>query len=647
MYTYNDGVDSAGGTFSLTFEGGTTAPIAWNASSASLEEALESVSQVGDVEVVTDSINVAEGPRTSVSAWLVEFTTSGSPANVGNLPLMNADGSFLTGTSIGIHVEEVVAGCCAVELSANGGADYSGTTTVAFRFQDRAVVQAVIPSGGPASGGTSLILLGTGFDLPSSAISGEDHGLACVFGRRLSSPAVRVNSTAISCTSPPQPRRDADRMSVTVRWSGSVVPSRTAAVFTYFEDVTLRELTPRRGSAIGGYSTVVSLGRGSFAAMGIDVACSIETQLPSNLTSGYVAQTFTSPARKLLDTPGSPLDEILRERLLRSEAYTCEMPGLQHFFESEADAWPTRDWGAISIVRLTGNGGTDMTDPLIFTYVPKPTTLAVEPRQGTSRGGIRITVLGTGFNPPQGGFDDFELLCRLGQASPVPARYISNSAIDCTSSGHTITPAIISVTLESAHVFHAVQEVLLRIPSPTASQRQAFSWIGHYSVSGTWTVSLGEYESSPLRANFTEAELVVALSALPNILNVTVTVQRASISDPRTGLTWNETASTVRFISRGGDVPVLEVKTSNLLLTPSSWNIATVGKPVLDYNFAPSLVLSPEVLVRTIAGGHDGADVVREVQLLRTNRSALSSETQTVTLTTTDVPRPEVSFSGV
>lgn len=643
VYRYADAADSPGGTFTLAFDGSTSPPISWNASAVAIEAALESLSQVGDVSVL-EPTDASSGDASSVGAtWLVEFTTLGRPSNIGDLPLLEADGSFLTGTAVSVGVEEVSAGCCAVDVSANGGADYttgasgSGGGNV-FRYQDRAAVSAVIPTAGPTSGGTPVVVLGTGFDLPSDATSGANLDFVCVFGGRLESRAVKLNSTAAMCTSPTMPRREQGTVSVALRWPGSVGLSVTTAVFTYFEDVTLQELVPRRGSNGGGYSIAVSIGRGSFEAKGINPTCVIEVRLPSNMTSGYTAHDFTTSASPL----SSALEwmstvEATEARVLNKELYACDIPGLDDIFPAaKVDGWLGKNWGAVAFVSLSGNEGIDLTAPLTFTYAPTPTVLAVEPGLGVDSGGTSVIVHGSRFQPPQGGYDTSELLCRFGNMAPTPARYISDIALACTSPPHTNAPAVMSVAVESAFVFHETQEVLLRIPSPMGTPLNGTS--SPLSVSGTWTLSLEEFETYPMEANVTAENMTTALSALPNIGNATVTALNRSYSDPYAGLSWTETEFQVYFSARSGDIPMLSANGSLLQLSYS-------GKPVVDEsdeNVIGLPELAPEVLVRVLEEGHGGNGSVREVQVLKTNRSGLSAEVQAVTIATPLSPTAEV-----
>lgn len=649
VYRYSDGADSPRGTFTLALDGDSSSPIPWNASAAAVEEALEALPQLGDVVVTA-----GESSQTKAT-WEVEFTTLGTPANIGNLPLLEVDGSFLVGTAVDITVEEISTGCCTVEVSANGGADYTvvatggGNNVAAFRYQGRAAVHVVEPRAGPVSGGTPLIISGTGFDLPSAAASGTDGEFVCVFGGRLESPATRLNSSTIACTSPATLRGEAGVMSVAVRWLGSVSPSATTAAFTYFEDVLLAAVIPRRGSNAGGFSTAVAVGRGSFAALGVTVTCAVEVRLPSNLTGGYSAREFSAPATALSDTPGLNFTaEVISVHLLNKEVYMCNMPGLGDFFPGVSTSeWLDHDWHAIALVSLSGNHGVNRTTPIFFRYVPRPTISAVEPTVGVDGGGTSVIVHGTGLVPPHDGYDDGELLCRFGHMTPVPAEYISASAVECISSPHTNKAAIMSVVVEGASVFHATQEVLLRIPFPMENRENTSSSSSSYSYSslfGTWTLSLEGLETYSLDPNVTAAEMALALSELPNVGNVTVNTEHRSVDDTYAGLSWNETAFTVQFAVRDGYIPVISANTSDLHFSSTVVGTATAEESAEssdDLFVFP--VLAPEASVRMVAGGHDGIGVVREVQVLRTNRSELSAETQTVTLTTSRSPTAEVS----
>lgn len=93
-------VNGTGGTFTLTYDGQTTAAIAYNATAAAIQTALEALSNVapGDVMVVRDDIT---GPFT------VQFTGLLGNTNVGQL---TTSGASLTGTGAGIAAYTVQSG---------------------------------------------------------------------------------------------------------------------------------------------------------------------------------------------------------------------------------------------------------------------------------------------------------------------------------------------------------------------------------------------------------------------------------------------------------------------------------------------------------------------------------------------------------
>lgn len=95
-----------GGTFTLTFGGQTTGAIAYNATAATVEAALEAISTIGQGNVqVTGS---AGGPYT------VEFVGALEKTNVA---AMTADGASLTGgTTPGVTIATATAGVASVKV---------------------------------------------------------------------------------------------------------------------------------------------------------------------------------------------------------------------------------------------------------------------------------------------------------------------------------------------------------------------------------------------------------------------------------------------------------------------------------------------------------------------------------------------------
>ncbi|EAQ81658.1 hypothetical protein [Blastopirellula marina] len=122
----------SGGTFTLTFNGQTTSGIAYNASAATVQSALEALSNIasGDVAVTGD-----DG-----GAWTVEFDQAYANQDV---PIMSASGASLTGGTGTISVTQAAAGTVnerqQVSLSSGvtGGTftlTYAGQTTSALSY---------------------------------------------------------------------------------------------------------------------------------------------------------------------------------------------------------------------------------------------------------------------------------------------------------------------------------------------------------------------------------------------------------------------------------------------------------------------------------------------------------------------------------
>lgn len=112
----------AGGTFTLTFSGQTTGNIAYNASAATVQTALEALSNIapGDVTVTGAS-----------PSWQAQFATVGQP-------LMTVDGALLTGGTNDIIVTPVqdgTAGANEVQTLSIVGTPDGGTFTLSFNGQ--------------------------------------------------------------------------------------------------------------------------------------------------------------------------------------------------------------------------------------------------------------------------------------------------------------------------------------------------------------------------------------------------------------------------------------------------------------------------------------------------------------------------------
>jgi hypothetical protein len=95
-------VDNAtGGTFTLTFSGQTTAPIAYNATAAQVQAELEALSNIGHGNVSVTGGDLSTSP--------VDITFMGIYAGV-DVPQLTADATALTGTTPTVSVSTIQQG---------------------------------------------------------------------------------------------------------------------------------------------------------------------------------------------------------------------------------------------------------------------------------------------------------------------------------------------------------------------------------------------------------------------------------------------------------------------------------------------------------------------------------------------------------
>jgi hypothetical protein len=99
-------IDAAGGTYTITYSGQTTAAIAWNASAAAVQSALEALSNLAPGDIVVTGAN--GGPYT--------ITFGGTLADT-NVAQMTTDAALLTGGAGTAVVATVTGGAVGVAIS--------------------------------------------------------------------------------------------------------------------------------------------------------------------------------------------------------------------------------------------------------------------------------------------------------------------------------------------------------------------------------------------------------------------------------------------------------------------------------------------------------------------------------------------------
>ncbi len=125
VQTITIGGTPTSGTFTLTFEGHTTAPITWSSTNntlvANIDAALEALPNIG-----TSNVTTAVGTMTNgIGTITVTFVAGLGKKSVG---LMTANGSGLSGTSPTVGVTETTPGVDASARGALKGALLTDTT---------------------------------------------------------------------------------------------------------------------------------------------------------------------------------------------------------------------------------------------------------------------------------------------------------------------------------------------------------------------------------------------------------------------------------------------------------------------------------------------------------------------------------------
>ena len=228
---------------------------------------------------------------------------------------------------------------CTTSAVAPGVYDVSVSSTEAdFRARTHNItvdadvsVRAVVPSGGPARGGTLVLVSGSGL------AAGSDH--RCKFGRRIVRAEV-ADGGGLVCTSPEQEHGTASDVSVEVTLNGQQY-SQSAVAFAYHVSEQVLALSPSVGPQAGS-TRIRVLGSGfqplpeavcRFGTGGTTAAAENATLM----AAATVRATFVSAAEVRCDSPGAAIagaSSMLwldfsneSELLARGSVHTSGVPG--------------------------------------------------------------------------------------------------------------------------------------------------------------------------------------------------------------------------------------------------------------------------------------------------------------------------------
>ncbi|CAM9091873.1 unnamed protein product, partial [Phaeothamnion confervicola] len=276
----------------------------------------------------------------------------------------------------------------------NGGdsSSDSGGGVVIYMYRRAAQLVSVLPTVGPMTGGTAVVIAGAGF-------SEADGGITCRFWMTAAAAAVSTAATAISdtelrCITPPAAASGSIYLDAALEGESFAASS---IAFRYFSEPTVLALRPAAGPASGG--TVVSVEGANFLD-GVEAQCRFGVAV--------VSARWLSPSRLQCQAPPAA-----------AAAATTSSGDV-----TEGEAATEGELVAFELVLAGvayGSSGTAM----MFEYQPDARIVAAAtPRAGSTDGGTNITLVGVGFAPSPA------LRVRFGLAE-VPATFISATRLWC------------------------------------------------------------------------------------------------------------------------------------------------------------------------------------------------------------------------
>jgi hypothetical protein len=400
-----------------------------------------------DVTVATAAGTSATSPADQFSYVALPTVTSVSP-NDG--PLAGGTVVFVTGTSLTgasvVHFGTTAAtdvtvtsdtslmatapagtGTVDVTVTVPGGTSATSSADQ-FTYVAAPTVTGVSPSSGPSSGGTAVMITGTGF----SSATEVDFGIG-------NSTGFTVNSdTSITATAPSSPA-GAGPVDVTVIDPGGRSATSSRDVFTFFVLPTVTAVSPTAGPVAGGTEVLVSgtgftpstaVEFGSTAGTAITVLSSSLLVATSPAGTGVVDVTVTTAPGTSATSPAdqftyetaptvtsvSPSEGPMVGNLSVTVTGTNFIGAVEVDFGTQASASfsvtspstitatapSSVSPGAVNVTVVTPSGTSARSPADRFTYVAAPTIVGLSPDNGPVSGGTTVTITGTNLSEASG-----------------------------------------------------------------------------------------------------------------------------------------------------------------------------------------------------------------------------------------------------
>ena len=254
---------------------------------------IESISPSACTELTPTAFTVRGGNFSAVESLVCRFSPASIPARAGS-QLYLSNGLILSDTEAECVVPPLHPGATRVELSGNGGVDFTKSSQVTLTVLTRFTVLSKYPVVLSKRGGIAVTVTGTGFR--------EDHlgSMSCHFGDRAVE-AVYMDRNHLSCRVPPS--QSVDTVPFRVCW-GNAVECVREGNFSYLEDLRLLHVSPRLGQFSGNTTVSVTLNRPVFSTKSKCLFGELEVPLQIEVGS-KIGKCNTPPRGLKIDEPGS------------------------------------------------------------------------------------------------------------------------------------------------------------------------------------------------------------------------------------------------------------------------------------------------------------------------------------------------------
>lgn len=304
-----------------------------------------------------------------------------------------------------------------ITVTSAGGTSATGASDH-FTYTVAPTVTAVTPSKGSTAGGTGVSITGTNFS----------GATAVTFGGTAATSFTVNSATSITATSP---SGSAGAVDVTVVTPNGSSATSSVAVFTYVAPPAVTSVSPAGGPTAGDNSVTISGSNfsnanavsfgGTAGAFTIDSATSITAKAPAGSAgtvditvsvSGLTSATSAADHYSYADAPtitaispnkgpiaGGTVVSITGTNLTGATNVLFGATAASSFSVTSATTAsataPAHGVGAVDVTIVTpgGTSATGTSDQ--FTYSDVPTITAINPNQGTAKGGTLVSIVGT------------------------------------------------------------------------------------------------------------------------------------------------------------------------------------------------------------------------------------------------------------